>query len=172
GHHLGQLAIGDHQGGHAAQPPQNVSPGSRHAFHLELDDTDVFDALLETGGCPFGDDHPFVYHGDPVANLVGLEHVVGGEEDGLPALEEAAHQDAKLARANRVETDGGLVQEQHLRVIQQAASQVQALFHAPRVGLDAIALPPFEVEPIEQLRNTAAGNVGRNAVEVGEVAEV
>ncbi len=73
-----------------------------------------------------------VHDRDPVAELVRLLHVVRGEEDGLSLgvqlVEDLPQRDAAL----RVETGGGLVEEEDGGSVHHRARDHQPLRHAPR----------------------------------------
>src|SRR5215831_15302721 len=70
-----------------------------------------------------------IHDRDAVA-VLGLVHVVGGEEDGdlLARLQLADVAPDRAARL-RVEAHGGLVQEQHPRRVQQAAGDLEPPLH-------------------------------------------
>jgi hypothetical protein len=65
---------------------------------------------------------------------------VGGEQHRLAHLGERGDGGAQLAGADRVDADGGLVQEHHRRVVQQPPGDVQALAHAAGVALDPVVV--------------------------------
>ena len=58
------------------------------------------------------------------------------------------------------------------RVVQQAARDVQPLAHAARVALDPLLLAAVEADELEQLGDPALLLAGRDAVQLGEVAQV
>ena len=78
--------------------------------------------------------------GDPLAELVGLGHVVGREQDGppgdrgLPGGDQLAHG----AGGGDVEAERRLVEEQDPRIVEQAAREVHLLALAGREGADAL----------------------------------
>ena len=57
-------------------------------------------------------------------------------------------------------------------LVDQAAGDVQALPHAPRVALDPFALPTGQADELEQLTDAGLLLPGRDAVQLGEVAQV
>ena len=73
-----------------------------------------------------------VHDRHPVAELVGLLHVVRGQQDrlavGVQLAEDLPQRDAAL----RVEAGGRLVEEQHLRPVHDRPRHHQALGHAAR----------------------------------------
>ena len=111
----------------------------------------VGDARLQLLRRALGDDPAVGDHGDPVAQRVGLEHVVRGQQHRLAGAGEPAIVRAQLARAHRVDADRRLVEEDHRRVVEQAAGDVQPLAHAARVALDALVLAARQADQLEQL---------------------
>ena len=74
------------------------------------------DRRLELGsGVSRASDAAVVDDGDPVAELVGLLHVVGGEQDRLAVGVELAEDLPQGDAALRVEPGGRLVEEQDRR---------------------------------------------------------
>src|SRR5207244_2939436 len=83
------------------------------AAKVEFVDAGGADGTLERGWSVFDEDLAVVDDGDAVAELVGLLHIVGGEDDGDAFAAEVAdgvpHGDAALG----VEAGGGLVEEEN-----------------------------------------------------------
>ena len=121
------------------------------AEHLDLDDVAVGHSRLELRRCALGDELATGDHRDPVAQLVGLEHVVRGEQHGRPELDERRDGLPELSGADRVDADARLVQEQHLRLVDQATGDVQPLPHPTRVALDALPLATGQTHELEEL---------------------
>ncbi len=67
---------------------------------------------------------------DAVADLLDLRQDVGTEQDRHTGLPEVADRLADLPDARRVETVGGLVEDQQLRRLQQCPGDRQTLLHA------------------------------------------
>ena len=67
---------------------------------------------LSSAGVPEREQVPVVDDGEPVAELVGLLHVVRGEEDGLALAVQLAEDLPQREAALRVEAGGGLVEEE------------------------------------------------------------
>src|SRR6266545_3266423 len=72
---------------------------------------------------------------DPVGEVLGLVHVVGGEQDGLAEVPEAVDQLPGVAAGRRVEAGGRLVQEQQVGVADDAEGEVEAAQLATRERL-------------------------------------
>ena len=92
--------------------------------------------LLQAGRRVEGDDPALVDDGDPVAELVGLLHVVRREEDRLPVDVELAEDLPQGDAALRVEAGGGLVEEQDRRPVHDRPGDHQPLGHAAGEGVD------------------------------------
>ena len=170
--HLRLVALLDADRADALELANALDRPVRDPEHLDLDDRALGDAGLEVGRRAVRDDLALRDHRDAVAEGVGLEHVVRGQQDGLPRLGERGDRGAQLAGADRVEPDRGLVEEDDRRVVQQPAGHVQALLHPPRVALDPLLLAPLQPDELEQLLDPGPDSLAGNAVELGEVAQV
>ena len=91
------------------------------------------DDLRGEQGAAHGDDLVVVDHlavvddDGPLGDVLDVGDVVAGEEDrGAPLLVEAHEQLAEPLLGDEVEADGRLVEEQDLRVVQQARGQLAA----------------------------------------------
>ena len=115
---------------HKVQGAQLVQDilGDAEGFHF--DHREVLHHFLQLGRRIHGHDIALVDHRDALAQRIGFEHVVRGEQDGLVLVLQVAHHLAQLAGAHRVEADSRLVEEEHLGVVDQRAGDVQALLHA------------------------------------------
>jgi hypothetical protein len=71
-----------------------------------------------------------VQDGYPVAEPLGFLQPVGGEEDGHAALAQRGDELVYLTGRDRVEPGGGLVEEQHRRVVQQCPGECDPLTQA------------------------------------------
>lgn len=97
---------------------------------------------------------------------------MGGEEDGRTGGGQVGDRAAQVAGGDGVDTDGRLVEEEHLGAVEQTAGDVEALPHAARVALDALLLPAQEADQVEEFGDAALLLAGGDAVQLGEVAEV
>ncbi|MDT5041984.1 MAG: hypothetical protein QOE51_2969 [Actinoplanes sp.] len=113
------------------------------------------DAAFETVRGVVGDHPAVVDHHDLVGERVSLLEVLGGEQNA-GALGDAPH----VLALGRVETGGRLVEEDHLRMSDQARGEVQAAAHPSRVRLGRPARRVGEVEPVEQLGGALSGVPG------------
>ncbi len=128
------------------------------------------DGLLEGGGGVLDEDLAVVDDGDAVAELVGLFHVVGGEDDGDALLAEAAdgvpHGDAGLG----IEAGGGLVEEEDLGAVGDGAGDLDALGEAAGelggVGVGALGEQELREELVGAVGGLGAGEAEVEAVEV------
>ena len=88
---------------------------------------------------------------EPGADLLGVPQLVGAEEDGdpLPPARQLPDQPVDVLGALRVQAGGGLVEEQHLRPVDQRPGQGEPLAHAGGVGgqLPVPGLPPAPAAP-------------------------
>jgi hypothetical protein len=75
-------------------------------------------------------------------------------------------------RADRVEADRRLVEEDDLGVVEEPARDVQTLLHAARVALGALVLAALEADQFEELFDARLLDLRGHAVELCEVAQV
>src|ERR1035441_2503016 len=114
---------------HALHPPQRLNlqrfgRAARRKLHhvLHADRGDQFARRAQR-------DHlPMVHDRHAAAELFGLVHVMRGQQNAAALQLESFDQLPKLAAGLRIETGGGLVQEQKVRIAYQRASQRQPLF--------------------------------------------
>src|SRR5579862_1025887 len=88
------------RGGHAVAPAQRLWRALGHDL-------------------PGGDDR------DPIGQVFGLIHVVGGEEDSLAELTEPGHDLPGGAAGRRVEAGGGLVEEDEIWIADEGEREVE-----------------------------------------------
>ena len=107
-----------------------------------------------------------------VAELVGLLHVVRGEEDGLALLVELAEDLPQRETALRIEAGGGLVEEQRGRTVHDRPRDHEALRHAARERGDRFRRPLAEAELLEQTRGLGPGRLRGHPEESAVEVEV
>ena len=96
-----------------------------------------------------------VHDHQPVAQLLGLVHVVRGEaERHAPSLEPVQPVPEQVAGL-RVQAGRRLVQEQQVRLVDQRPGDHQAPLHPARERLDTILGPLGQLHEIEQLDRPA-----------------
>src|SRR6185437_1972707 len=111
-------------------------------------------AARELGDRPLRDHFAPVDDRRRVAGLLDLGKEMGGDEDGPPLLlDHRADHLPELLDAARVEAVGRLVEDQQLRVGQQAPRDAQALAHAHRVLRDAVVAARGEADPRQRRRD-------------------
>ena len=110
---------------------------------LEPEDRLALDAALELLGRPDGQDPAVVDDRDPLAQLVGLGHVVRGQQDRpaghdrLPGVTSSRTD----ARGGHVQPQGRLVEEEDPRVVEQATGEVHLLALAGGERADPLLSP-------------------------------
>ena len=115
--------------------------------------------------------YPAVVDDGDTVTVFRLFHVVGGHEHGNADLfAQAVDVFPNGIAALRVQADGGLIQEQHLGIVQQAAGDLQAAFHAPGEGFHQGLAPVRQVDDLKHLLHALfqhrAGDVIEQAVEL------
>ena len=129
----------------AARRPAASAPASADGHHV------AGDLPLELGRRALGDDLAVVDDGDPVAERVGLVEVVGGEEDGHALVAQPAHLVPHVGAALRVEAGGRLVEEDDLRLVDDAERDVDPAPLAAGVGLALAVGVLGELEGVQRV---------------------
>ena len=107
---------------------------------------------------------------DPVAQALGLLEPMGRQEDRDAPLAEPVDQLVDLARRDRVEPRGRLVEEQDLRIAEQRPGQRDPLAKSLGQGAAGIVGPVDQVDRMQRAVDARA-RVG-HLVQVGEALEV
>src|SRR4051794_11026197 len=115
---------------------------------------------LELGGRAAGAQSPAVHERDPLAELVGLVHVVRREQDRHAALLAQSRDEIPHGAArDRVEADRRLVEDQHARPVDERLRELEPADHAAGVrrheairGLEYAGRLEREVDALAALR--------------------
>ena len=94
------------------------------------------------------------------------------QQNGLPDRDEVGDHLAQVAGADRVDADRRLVEEDDLGVVQDPARDVQPLPHAAGEALDPFLLAALQADELQDLVDPQPLGLARDAVELGEVAEI
>ena len=137
---------------------ERLQPARRHVGEADLENVLAGDRGLQLQRRIQRHEFAVVDDGDAVAELVGLVHVMGGDQDGqvalaLEAREHLPHGDAR----DRVEAGGRLVEKEDLRLVHQAARDFQPAPHAAGEHLHRLVRPLRQVDGREQLADGCAG---------------
>src|SRR5712692_308811 len=113
---------------HPRQPGQSLW---RHRIQAERDHVADPDLALQLVRGALGQDAAVLDEGDLIAELFRLAHVVGGQDDGRPPLApEGGDLRAQADGDVRVQAERRLVQEEHLRIVEERLGQGQPLLEA------------------------------------------
>ena len=104
-----------------------------------------------------------VHDRDPLAEPVGLLHVVRGEQDRLAFAVQLAEQVPQREPALRVQARGRLVQEQHRRAVEDGPRHHQPLGHAAGQRVHRRLGPLRQLELLEQVAGDLLGRLGAHA---------
>src|SRR5436190_7723718 len=145
-------------------------PLRHRGIEAQRDDVPYPDLPLELVRCPLREDAPGLDEGDLVAELLGLTHVVRGQNDGRPLLPpEGGDLGTQADRDVRVEAQRRFVEEQHLRVIEQRLGHGQPLLDPGRervvLGLGVRSELALHDELIDLHAQTATPETVETAVE-------
>src|SRR2546422_5685772 len=163
--------------GGGAQDAGQTSERSRatvEPVELEPKDGLALDAPLELGRAAEGKDPTVVDDRDPIAQLIGLGHVVGRQEDrpaghgGLPGEDQLADR----AGGTDIQAERRLVEKEDPRVVEQAAGEVHLLALAGREGADSLEPLLVEADRVDKLVDPLPAFLRRQAVELAEHPEL
>src|SRR5438067_377774 len=119
---------------------------------------------------PGRDDLRLVHHDQPVAQLLGLVHVVRGQDDGHALLLEPVKAIPNQVPRLRVEAGRGLVEQEKAGLVDERTGDREPSFHATGEGLDFVFGAVLELDELEQLLRAGSRDVTRN-IEVAGVGE-
>jgi hypothetical protein len=121
-------------GGDAVRPQRHERPCGL-AAHAQLQDLGAEPGQQRLRRVE-GDDTAGVHDRDPVAQPLRLVEVMRGYEDRRLAVAEAADHVEQLVPDARVEADGWLIEEEHLRLRDERAGDLEPAALAAAVGAD------------------------------------
>ena len=127
---------------------------------------------FDVGDAALGEDLAAIDDRDAGAQLLELGQDVAADDDGLAHRTELAEELAKLDPRARIETGRRLVEEQHLRVVDEGVGEAQPLLHAARQVLDVGVAPIAEIDQLEEVADHPAPAGRRQAVAAREEVEV
>src|SRR5690606_12395617 len=119
-------------------------------------------------GRAVGDGATVVDDHDVVGELVGLLQVLGGQQQRRAFPDQYGDDLPHRQAATGVQTGGGLIQEKHLGLRHQRASQVQAASHTTGVGLGGAVGGVGEVEAFQLLPSPCPGTASTEVVEAAD----
>ncbi len=93
-----------------------------------------------------------VNHHDLLAQLLGMRHDMGGEDDGRAALLLLGNQLLQQAHAHRIQAAEGLVENQQVGLMNDGGDELHPLQHALGQVLALLGSGVGKTEPPEQLR--------------------
>ena len=108
-----------------------------------------------------GDDPPAVHDHQPVAELLGLVHVVRGEHQRDALLLEPEQPLPHEVAGLRVEAGGRLVEQQQLGLVDQRPGDGEPSLHAAGERIDLAVGPVGELHEVEQLGGARPGPPAR-----------
>src|SRR3989454_1258661 len=84
-----------------------------------------------------------------LAQLLGLLHVMGREQDGLPAMAHVEHRVLHHLSVHRIESRERFVENQEVRVVEHRRNELHFLLHPLRQLVDPSQAPLGEAESLE-----------------------
>ena len=85
--------------------------------------------MLKVRRCIAGQHFAFIDDGNPVAELVGFDHVVSGQKDrtGVVFIDPLANEFAHITSGANIQAQGGLIQEEDFGIGEKTAHDVHFL---------------------------------------------
>ena len=123
---------------------------------------------ISSRGRALGHDLALVHDDQPVAELLGLVHVVRGQHERDAPLLEPEQPLPHQVPGLRIEAGRRFVEQHELGLVDQRPGDREPPLHAAGQRLDLVVGPLGELDEVEQLRRPLAGHPARNA----EVARV
>ena len=153
---------------------QRLRPAGRHLGEADLEDVLAGDRRLQLERRIERDQLAVIDDGDAVAELVGLVHVVGGDQDGQVALALEARRASP--RRRRARPGRGRWSARRGRRSCGSCTRPRAISRRRRMPpeniLTGLSAHCVEVDGLEQLVDDAPPALARDAVELGEDAHV
>ena len=119
-----------------------------------------------------GDNPAVIDDDDAIAQAFGFFHIVSGVEQRLAAAFQLLEiLEDGIARLG-VNADGGLVEQNQLRIVQQRAGNIQPAFHAAAEPLDPIVAAVFQPHERQRILGSMCKLLARQAVEAAEQLEI
>ena len=119
-----------------------------------------------------GDNLAMIDDDDAVAEALGFLHVVRGVDQGLATLLEGFKVFEDSVTALRIDADGGLVEQQNLRIVQQRSRQVEPAFHPATEGPDLVPGAVGEAHQSQRIGDRAFRSGAVQIVKRGEKDKV
>ena len=110
---------------------------------------------LEDERAPLNDD-------ELIAGSLDLGEQMAGDDDRLADLPETDQQLPDLDDACRIQPVGRLVEDHHLRVLEQRCGDRQALLHAERVVAGPVTVAAGEVDQVEDFVDPLVADAGQH----------
>ena len=125
-------------------------------------------AADEIARCALGRDTSAVHDHQPVAQLLGLVHVVGGQHQRDPVGLQPVKAVPEGVAGLGVEARGGLVEQQQLGLVDQGPGDRQAPLHPARQRIDPVIGPVRQLGELDEALD-AGSKLAPGQVEVATV---
>jgi hypothetical protein len=142
------------------------------AVRLTRSFSPIADQRDELAAGALGADLALVDDPDPVAQPLGLLHVVGGVEDRHALLLERLDPRQDGVPALWVDPDGRLVEDEQTRLVEEADPDVQASFHPAGVGVGPLLGSVAQLDQVEDLVDARVELAAGQPLEPTEEAQV
>ena len=157
---------------HPVDQPERHGRGPDVARCTQADPVRLPHQPDQLGPRSLGDDSSLVDDPDPVAQPLGLFHVVGGVEDPDALAPERLDAGQDGVAALGVDADRGLVEHEQSRAVEEPDGDVEPALHATGIAGGAVALAVAQLDHVEHLTDPGTQSVAPHPVEAAEVVEV
>src|SRR5450759_2607099 len=147
------------------RPVERLLDAHRKAHLQDFAAAVLFDQLARRA---LGHDIRLVHHHESVAELLRLVHVVRGEDQRHALLFEAVEPVPEQVPGLRVQARSRLVEQEQVRLVDQAPGDRQSPLHPPGEWLDPVTRPLRELDEVQQLGHPLPDDAPRE-VEVAAV---
>src|SRR5690242_3864150 len=148
---------------YARQRSNGWQHGLRIGIELELDQRSARRTFLESPRRIEGEQLPTIDDADAVAEAVRLLHVVRRHHDRAPLIVQVTQNAPEVETCLRIETDGRLIEKEHVRFVDQRAGDHQALLLAAGKLIDLRRRLVGDVEALDELLRAGLSRPARNA---------
>jgi hypothetical protein len=120
---------------------------------------------------PFGGEPTALNQADAAAPF-GFVQVVGGQKNRLPVVVQLVEVIPELAPQGGVETDGRLIEQERVRLVQQRTGERQALFLSPGEAVGTLSSAICEMHQVQKLVHPPTDPPTGHSVDPSEEEEV
>jgi len=100
---------------------------------------------------------PMIDHQQAVAHFLNLVHLMGGHQDGCPAIPQFQEHILERLGVDRVQAAERLIDDDHLRPVQDRGDELRLLLHTLAQFADLLVAVVAQVQPFQEANRLLAG---------------